>query len=328
MLAPLTNTQSNPDGTLTDDEITWLLARARGGFGLVMTAAAYVNRAGNAWPGQLGVCDDAHDAGLRRLADGIREAGAVSSVQLHHGGYRANPDASGLPRVAPFDDEETGARALTTDEVHRTVDEFVSAAVRVERAGFDGVEIHGAHGYLLGQFLETRNLREDGYGGDADGRARIIWEIIDGVRSATKADFQLGLRLSVERFGLDPAEMLDLTTRVLAAGTVDYLDLSLWDIPAHVETFADLPRHGTALGAAGKVLDGPAATAALAAGLDFVAVGRAAVADQSFAEQTLRDPSYPGPHFPVTRDHLRSQAVGEAFVDYFSTGWPHLVSDH
>ena len=116
-LAPLTNTQSHADGTLSDDEYRWLVARAEGGFGLTMTCATYVAPAGQAWAGQLGISDERHLPGLTRLADGIRATGSVSSVQLHHAGRRANPEVHGGPNVAPWDDAEKNTRALTTAEV-------------------------------------------------------------------------------------------------------------------------------------------------------------------------------------------------------------------
>lgn len=334
-LAPMTNKQSNPDGTLSDDEITWLVARARGGFGLTMTAAAYVDVAGKAWEGQLGVDDEAQLPGLRRMADGIREAGSVSSVQLHHGGAVADPAASGLPLVGAVDDPGKGVRGLTTGEVHRLVEAFASAAARVERAGFDGAELHGAHGYLLTQFLALTNDRADGYGGDAEGRARVLFEIIEAVRAATSASFQLGVRLSAERFNLSTPEMIALAGRLLTDDRVDYLDMSLWDVRKHREdapgeellaTFASLPRGRTRLGVTGKLGSSAALSAALADGADFGIVGRPAIADAQFAVKALADPGYAGPQFPVTKDHLRGQCVGEAFLEYFSAGWPHLVA--
>ena len=202
-LAPLTNKQSHGDGTLSDAEREWLVARARGGFGLVMTCAAYVAPEGHAWQGQLGISDDAHLPGLTRLASELRAAGAVSSVQLHHGGLRADPAFFGGPVVSAWSDEAKGVRALTTSEVRAAVESFVAAAARAERAGFDGVEVHGAHGYLVGQFLDGRhNHREDEYGD----RPRFLLEILEGIRSATGPDFQLGLRLSPERFGIELAD--------------------------------------------------------------------------------------------------------------------------
>jgi len=96
-LAPMTNRQSHPDGTLSDLEIAWLDARARGGFGLTMTAAAFVSPAGKAWNGQLGVSSDAHVPGLARFADRVRAAGGASTVQLHHAGLRADAAGPALP---------------------------------------------------------------------------------------------------------------------------------------------------------------------------------------------------------------------------------------
>src|SRR5512146_2444674 len=149
MLAPLTNQQSHADGTLSDAEFRWLTMRAEGGFALTMTCAAHVQKGGQAFAGQLGIWSEAHVPGLSRLAAAIRAAGSVSAVQLHHGGRRTEPELSGEPRRAPWDDAETGATALTTAEVERLRDDFIAAALRAERAGFDGVELHGAHGYML-----------------------------------------------------------------------------------------------------------------------------------------------------------------------------------
>lgn len=336
-LAPMTNKQSRADGVLTDSEISWLAARARGGFGLVMTAAAFVAPAGQAWVGQLGIASDAHDEGLTRLADALRKAGSISAVQLHHGGARADAAASGRPLVAPVADPERGVRALTSAEVAGVVADFAAAAARAERAGFDGVELHAAHGYLLGQFLDLRNDRDDGYGGDLTGRSRIVHETITAVRDATGAAFEVGLRLSPARFGLDPAEMLALAGDLLTTGHLDYLDVSLWDVrtrvgetsdgPLLLDQYAALPRHGTRLGVAGHVRSAADAQWALDAGADFVLVGRAAIADHAFARRATADPAYVAPAFPVTREHLTREFLGEPFVDYFATGWPALVQD-
>lgn len=337
-LAPMTNLQSNADGTVSDMELAWLEARARGGFGLTMTAAAFVNRAGQAWPHQLGLSDDAHIRGLERLARVLADAGSVSSVQLHHGGIKANSAASGHALVAPWADEELGVHALSTDGVQQAVEDFAAAAVRAEQAGIDGVEIHGAHGYLVGQFLDaSNNHREDGYGGDAAGRARFVHEVIRAIRDRTGADFQLGLRLSPERFGIDTGETVELTADLLAGGLLDYIDLSMWDVkkipadaaegsPLLIERFLDLPRHGTALGVAGRITGTASAQWVLDRGADFAFVGKSAIADRAFAHHALADANYEAPTFPLTRQQLRDEVLGEPFVEYFATGWPQLVS--
>src|SRR3954468_18202225 len=141
-LAPMTNKQSHDDGTLSETEYQWLVARGDGGFGVVKTCAAYVADAGRTWTGQLGIAGDEHLAGLTRLAQGLQATGTRSLVQLHHGGLRADPQLAGRI-VAPFDDPETGTIAMSSQEVAQLVDDYVAAAVRAEQAGFDGVEVHG-----------------------------------------------------------------------------------------------------------------------------------------------------------------------------------------
>src|SRR5437588_9437405 len=136
MLAPLTNSQSHPDGTLSDEEYRWLVARAKGGFALTMTCAAHVQRIGQGFPGQLGVFGDQHLPGLTRLASRIREYGSVAVAQLHHAGMRSPKELIGEAPVCPSDNAEFGARALTLAEVEQLRDDFIAAAVRCQNAGF------------------------------------------------------------------------------------------------------------------------------------------------------------------------------------------------
>jgi 2,4-dienoyl-CoA reductase-like NADH-dependent reductase (Old Yellow Enzyme family) len=336
-LAPLTNWQSHDDGTLSDDEHRWLTMRAQGGFALTMTCASHVQAVGQGFPGQLGVWSDDHLPGLTRLAADLRAAGTVSSLQLHHAGTRAPTELVGQP-VAPSDDAETSARALTTGEVEQLVQDFAAAAVRAERAGFDGVEVHGAHGYVLAQFLSPdSNRRDDRYGGPLENRARVLLEVVDEVRARCRPDFQLGVRLSPERFGMRLPEVRDVAAELLAGGRLDYLDLSLWDVrkePADAEHagrplldwFTDLDRHGARLGVAGKVRTADHARDALARGADFVLLGRAAILHHDFPEQVRRDPSFGAVRLPVPLSHLQAEGVGPAFVDYLRT-WRGFVAD-
>jgi 2,4-dienoyl-CoA reductase-like NADH-dependent reductase (Old Yellow Enzyme family) len=338
MLAPLTNSQSHPDGRLSDDEFNWLTFRAEGGFGLVMTCAAHVQRIGQGFPGQLGVFSDDHLPGLTRLAEAIRRDGAVSSVQLHHAGIRSPQALTGEAPVGPSEHAETGARALTTAEVEVLREDFIAAAVRAERAGFDGVELHGAHGYILCAFLSPEtNVRTDRYGGSPENRARLLDEIIAGVRAQTRPDFQLGVRLSPERFGLLLAEQRALAARLLASGDIDYLDMSLWDVfktPVEaqfaerplIDWFSDLPRGATRLGVAGKLMSGADCRRVFEHGADFPILGRAAVLHHDFPRQVLRDADFRGAALPVTRAYLRSQRLGPAFVDYMA-GWKGFVTE-
>jgi 2,4-dienoyl-CoA reductase-like NADH-dependent reductase (Old Yellow Enzyme family) len=336
MLAPLTNLQSHPDGRLSDEEFHWLTKRADGGFGLVMTCAAHVQAVGQGFPGQLGVFGDQHLEGLTRLAAAIKAKGAVAAVQLHHAGNRSPKDLVGTP-VCPSDDAATGARALTLAEVEALRDDFIAAARRAERAGFDGVEIHGAHGYILAQFLSAEiNRREDRYGGSLENRARIVFEIIDGVRAQCRPDFQLGLRLSPERFGLKLAEIRDVARKVLAQGKIDYLDMSLWDYAKEpiedgfkgrtlMSYFTELPRGQVRLGAAGKIASAEQCAAVLDAGCDYVLIGRGAILRHDFPLRVGHDRNYQSPALPVTRAHLAAEGLSPAFIGYMN-GWPGFVA--
>lgn len=336
MLAPLTNLQSQVDGVLSDDEIKWLTMRAAGGMGLVMTAAAHVQRQGQGFPGQLGVWSDDHIPRLTELAKAIKANGSLSAVQLHHAGIRSPADLIGEVPQGPFADAETGSRALSTAEVEQLRDDFIAAAVRAQKAGFDGVEIHGAHGYILAQFLDAENNhRTDDYGGSFEHRKRIIFEVIDGIRAATRADFQLGLRLSPERFGIRTAEALQLAEEVMASGQLDYLDMSLWDCfkdpqdpefagQPLIKLFTVLPRGNTRLGVAGKIMDAAKVQACLDAGADFVLVGRGAILHHDFAKRVIADPAFAATPTPVTRAHLQAEGLGPAFVDYMAS-WKGFV---
>lgn len=338
MLAPLTNSQSHDDGTLSDAEFHWLKMRAEGGFGLTMTCAAHVQAVGQGFPGQLGIFGEEHVDGLTRLATALREAGSLSSVQLHHAGMRSPAVLVGTTPVCPSVNEEFGARALNSDEVEQLIEDFIAAAERADRAGFDGVELHGAHGYILCQFLSSEtNRREDQFGGSLENRSRPLLTIIEGIRDRCRADFQLGLRLSPERFGIDLAEMRELAAELMRGGDLDYLDMSLWDAfkePVEeaykgkrlIDHFADIDRHGVRLGVAGKVKTTQAVEDSLQAGADFVLLGRAAILHHDFPRRSETDPAFEPIGLPVTRAHLASEGLSEVFIDYMSK-WPGFVAE-
>lgn len=329
-LAPLTNLQSHEDGRLSDDEYRWLTMRAAGGFGLTMTCAAHVQAIGKGFPGQLGCFSDDHLQGLSRLASGIRAHDSLAVVQLHHAGMRSPAELIGTQPVCPSDDPETSARALSTAEVDRLAEDFVAAAERAEQAGFDGVELHGAHGYILCQFLSpTINRRTDRYGGSPENRARIIRDIIHGIRDRCRPDFLLGIRLSPERFDLRLAEIRDLAALLMREEQVDFIDLSLWDVDKEPEeeefrgrsllsVFTDLERGEVRLGAAGKLRTPADVRACLDAGTDLVLLGRAAILQHDFPERMRDDPGFEPVRTPVSADYLRSEGLGQAFVEYMS----------
>lgn len=338
MLAPLTNSQSHDDGTLSDDEFNWLTLRAVGGFGLTMTCATHVQAVGRGFPGQLGLFGDEHVEGHSRLASAIQAQGSLAVVQLHHAGNRSPAGLIGTQPVCPSDDAETGARALSTQEVEAVRDDFILAAVRAQAAGYDGVELHGAHGYLLCQFLSPElNHRTDAYGGTAENRSRLLLEIIDGVRKRCGPNFLLGVRLSPERFGVDFEEMLALTQLLFDQQQLDFLDASLWSCfkepvderfagKSLLAWFAELERKDTRLTPAGKLYTGRDVSRAMVEGSDFVTLGRAAILHHDYPQQLAADPDFIPAALPVTRDYLRQEGLSDTFIGYMNN-WKGFVAD-
>ena len=338
-VAALTNLQSHADGLLSDEEFAWLARRADGGFGLVTTCAAYVAQDGKAWPGELGIDRDACLPGLTRLAGRLHEGGATCMVQLFHGGVRADPALTGTPTWSASTWTEaaptfTPPRTGTLDDIHRTIDAFAAAAARAEAAGFDGVELHGAHGYLLSQFLSrTMNPRSDGWGGDLAGRARLVRECLRAVRARVASKFAVGVRLSFEDFG--QARGMDLDDNLQVAGWLaedgaDFIHASMWDVSRTTAKRPDqhllplvrevLPRE-VALIAAGKIWTRTDGEAVLARGADMIALGRAAILNPDWPRHP-DEPVRP----PMTRADLAARAVSPTFARYL-TMWKNFVAD-
>ena len=339
MLAPLTNLQSHEDGVLSDEEFKWLTMRARGGFGLTMTCAAHVQAVGQGFPGQLGIFDNNHIEGLTRLAKEIKKQGSIAICQLHHAGMRSPEDLIGETPVCPSYNEKTGARALSYEEVEQLRDDFIAAAMRAQEAGFDGVEIHGAHGYVLCLFFASGiNNREDIYGGSLANRYRILFEIIDGVRECCHDNFMLGVRLSPERFGMNLDEVKQIAQWLFNEGKIEFLDMSLWDVFKEpneedkqgrtlLSYFTDLDRQNVRLGIAGKIRTPEEAEKALAGGVDWIMLGRAAILHHDFPAQQQKNPGFSPVTLPVPREHLEKEGVSEKFIGYLSS-WKGFVADN
>ena len=330
-LAPMTNGQSHDDGSLGDAELRWLERRARGGFGVVSTCAAHVSEEGKAFPGQLGAWNDALGPGLARLAAALRAHEALALVQLHHGGVRALPSAERWSAVA-----SEGTRAATEEDIARVIEDFAAAAARSERAGFGGVEIHGAHGYLLTQFLSAQNDRADAWGGSFENRARLTLDVTRAVRARVRSSFVVGVRLSPEDFG--NAKGLDLDESLALAGAladegVDYVHLSLWDASkntkkrpdAHAATLfrAALPPEVLVV-VAGAIWTRADAEAELARGADLVALGRTAIVNPDWPA-LARDASWEPRRPPLTPEEFHERDVSEVFVKYLRN-WKNFVA--
>ena len=338
MLAPLTNRQSHEDGTLSEDEFNWLTMRAKGGFGLVMTCASHVQANGKGFPGQLGIFSDDHIPGHTRLAEAIKSYGSLAVIQLHHAGMRSPEELIDGKPMCPSDNEKHGARGLSLAEMEGLRDDFIEAAVRAKKCGYDGVEVHGAHGYILTQFLSKKhNKRNDEYGGSFENRARIIVEIVDGIREKCGEEFLLGLRLSPERFGMELEEIKPLSQQFADSKKIDFLDISLWDVfkkPEGEEQghktlmahFAELNLGDTKLTVAGKIATAENVHEVMNSGVDFVTIGKGGILHHDFPQKVMENPSFATQAIPVSVSYLKTEGLGDAFVEYMRR-WPGFVAE-
>lgn len=334
-LAPMTNSQSNEDGTLGEDEYQWLIRRAKEGFGIIITCAAHVALDGQGWKGELGIFDDKLLPGLTQLASGIKEHGSLGIVQLYHGGARSPESITGKqPWSAMAHEYKAGENVVkvregTPEEIEATIENFVNAAVRAEKAGFDGVELHGAHGYLISQFISKAiNQRKDKWGGSFENRIRFARTILTKVKKAVKDDFILGIRISPEEKGvfqgIDFDESLQLA-KILAEDGADYVHISPWDAFKHPDKYPNtktimeymretVPKE-TPLMVAGEIWSGDDAEKAIELGSEFIALGKAAIGIPNWPSAT-KDPSFKPQKPPYTVQHLREADLGEVFINY------------
>lgn len=337
-MGPLTNMQSPDGGRMSDAEYRWLEMRTAGGFGMMSTCAANIRGDSDQMAGQIGIHDDRQLPQLRRIAAAMKSGGNIALTQINHGGLRANPDITGTQPIGPYDEPEWGGRAMRTEEIAHLIEDFAAAAKRAEACGFDGVEVHGAHVQMIAQFLDPRrNLRTDGYGGSLEGRSRLLIEILKAVRERCGSGFLLGVRLSVERGEINLDEFRRLSERVMTEGLVDFLDMSLWDCFKEpddpnfkgkpiIEWALDVKRGNAKVGVAGKIRSAEKARACMAAGADFVILGRAAILHDDFPKQVAANPDFAMRPLPVSIDYLHAKGVSDAFIGYLRM-WDGFVAD-
>lgn len=213
------------DGVVSERHIRHYEARAKGGAGLIILEAAAVSREGRLADTQLGIWSDDHIPGLREIGDRCRKHGALVLVQIHHAGLNA-PASVAAMGVAPsnYDDGKRRARELAVEEIHEIRKRFVDAARRAYEAGLDGIELHGAHGYLLSQFASPLvNKRTDKYGGRLEGRLRLALEIVEAVKTSLPGDFIVGYRMGCNEPDLETSMNM---ARLLQSAGVDLLHVS------------------------------------------------------------------------------------------------------
>jgi len=305
---------SSVDGFATDWHLVHLGSRAVGGAAVVIAEATAVTANGRISPEDLGIWSDAHVPGLARCADFIGAQGAVAGIQLAHAGRKAStrrpwsgrgqvPVSDGgwipvAPSAVPFAEADVLPHALSVAEIGDVVDAFAAAARRASDAGFRVLEIHGAHGYLLHQFLSPlSNRRTDDYGGSFENRTRLTREVVSAVRAAAPRDVSVWLRISATDWvpdGWNADESVALARMVAPLG-VDLVDCSTGGLvpratipvrPGYQVEFASLIRRkaDVATGAVGLITSPEQANAIVADGdADVVLLAR----------QLLRDPYWP-----------------------------------
>jgi 2,4-dienoyl-CoA reductase-like NADH-dependent reductase (Old Yellow Enzyme family)/thioredoxin reductase len=205
VMPPMGTNLGNPDGTVSEANLAYMKRRARGGAGLIITEISAVHPSGMALPSELGSYDDRFIPGLKKLADVIHAHGTKAVLQLHHTGRESLFLLKAGKAIAPSPIRSLvfglTPREMTREEIQELIAAFGAAALRGKQAGFDAVEVHGAHGYLLTQFLSAlSNQRTDEYGGDLSNRSRFIREVLEEVRRRVGQEFPISLRLSAEEF--------------------------------------------------------------------------------------------------------------------------------
>lgn len=305
VVSAMSSRMANRDGTLTEKQIAYYEAKAKGGWGLIITEDYCISPTAGANPILPGLYCDAQIANHKLLTDRIHQAGGAVVCQIYHAGREAmSASLSGVPLVGPSAEYHPGKREfvqeLSVEEIQCLVNEFADCALRVKQAGFDGVEIHGASGYLLGQFVSPYfNKRTDEYGGTTAGRCRFSTEVIRAVRQKVGDDFTILYRMAVNEYvegGLDVAEA-EVVALLMEQAGVDILHCTQGVLaktrpfitPAYHISKGNFIENTAAIkavvsvpviGVGGRVNDPHMAEKILQTGkADFVTMARASIAD-------------------------------------------------
>jgi 2,4-dienoyl-CoA reductase-like NADH-dependent reductase (Old Yellow Enzyme family) len=356
VIAPLTTDASHEDGTATEHELEFIRRRAASGFGITISSATYVAQDGRSWQG-IGAAHDGHLPSLHRLAQAMRAAGGLAILQIYDGGRIAKPELIGEQSmrapsaVASLRPGARTPRAMTSDEVESLVASFRDAASRARKAGFDGVEIHGANHYAVHQFFSPRaNHRVDRWGGTLAKRINFALAVAHAVRDALGPKLIAGFR--VTPFESEPGgytlEDSKLLCSELAKLNLDYISVSLDDYrmskpvrenrvyngpvensytPAEnpIAEFARVIAGRSAVMASGGIKTCGDAEGAIKLGADLVAVGRAVVVDPEWLAkvQSQREASILAGLPKDEREIAEALSIPPRMVEYLLSrpGW-------
>lgn len=313
VMPPMATSKSNPDGTVTKALCDYYAEKSRGGYiGLIITEHCYVSRDGKASAGQLSVADDSVVQGLKSLVDTIHQNGTKVFAQISHAGGFTSPEVTGTETISASAVRAPGMRPnmptpreMTAEDIQQIIADFTKAAVRVKNAGYDGVEIHSAHGYLLNQFYSPlANHRTDAYcGSTIEGRTRLHLEIIRSIRRAVGADYTIALRLGACDYMDGGTTITDSVeaAKLLEKAGLDLLDISgglcryISPISKEQGYFAEITEQikknvSVPVILTGGVTDAEAAEKLLENGqADMIGVGRAILRDSDWARRALTD---------------------------------------
>lgn len=235
VMPPMATAKSSEEGLVSKELLDYYDEKSKGGYiGLIIIEHSYISKQGKASKNQLSVADDCTIENLSKLATTIHFNGSKAVMQINHAGSAADENVTGETVVAPSPIKnlrkgDVVPKELTKEEIYKIVDDFKNAAVRVKKAGFDGVEIHSAHGYLLNQFYSPlTNKRNDEYGGDIYNRIKIHLDIIKAVREAVGKDFIVLLRLGACDYmeGGTTIEHSKIAAMEFEKAGIDVLDIS------------------------------------------------------------------------------------------------------
>lgn len=337
ILAPMTNSQSNSDGSVSEADLAWYERIAKDNIGMIISAAASISPESIAWPNQLSAANDKMLPGLSALSSCLKPYSSINIVQLCHTGSRANTNINGgilysassytMPSIPGFITPQT----LSSEQVYAIIEDFAAACYRVYQAGFDGVEIHGANGYLITQFISTMsNQRIDEFGGGLENRARFVREIVRACRKRVPESFIIGMRQSFENYGFETGLDVDENIQIakwLVTDGINYVHSSTLDYTAKSVKYPDLillqyirqslseiPIIGV-----GGATNLEAINGILNLGANMVALGRVIIANPNFIT-SLQNHETKIVHMPYKADYLLQIGISPNFVAYLQNG--------
>ncbi|WP_026887393.1 NADPH dehydrogenase NamA [Clostridium beijerinckii] len=236
VMPPMCMYSSDETGMANDFHYTHYVSRAIGAVGLIILESTGVVENGRTTDNDLGIWDDTHIDGLKKIVNGVKKYGSKIAIQLNHGGrkYTGTASQAVAPSAVKFDERSTLPKELNRDDIKEIVLNFKEAAKRADKAGFDAIEIHGAHGYLIHQFLSPlSNLRKDEYGGNIKNRTRFLKEILQAVTEVWPKEKVILLRVSAYDYkngGIKLNDMIEIINEIK-----EYIDI------VHVSTGGLIP---------------------------------------------------------------------------------------